>query len=82
LSGREDIELPRLRRELFRARIFAAHSAFAPRQNVDAVEAIAHACLGDLLQALPHRTIARLVQVTIDRAMQKYGAEWIASTTV
>src|SRR5688572_32731604 len=48
--------------------------AFAPQQDVDAVEAIAHARLGDLLHALPHRPIvARLVQVTIDRAMQKYS---------
>src|SRR5688572_24530708 len=47
--------------------------AFTPQQDVNAREAIAHARLGDLLHPLPHRPIvARLVQVTIDRAMQKY----------
>src|SRR6185295_8193404 len=48
--------------------------AFAPQQDVDAVEAVAHPRLRDLFHALSHRVIvARLVQVTIDRAMQKYG---------
>src|SRR6185503_1095301 len=46
--------------------------AFTPQQDVDAVEAVAYPRLGDLFDALPHRAIvARLVQVTIDRAMQK-----------
>jgi hypothetical protein len=41
---------------------------------VDAVEAVAYPRLRNLFHALSHRAIvARLVQVTIDRAMQKYG---------
>src|SRR5690349_2741780 len=47
--------------------------AFAPQQDMNAREAIANARLGDLFHPLPHRPIvARLVQVTIDRAVQKY----------
>src|SRR5688500_18092902 len=41
---------------------------------MNAREAIAHARLGNLFHPLPHRPIvAWLVQVTIDRALQKYG---------
>src|SRR5215213_576382 len=48
--------------------------AFAPQQDMNARKAVAHARFGDLFQALPHRAIvARLVQVAIDRAVQKYG---------
>src|ERR1044072_6109899 len=48
--------------------------AFAPQQDMDAREAIAHARLGDLLHPLsPRPIVARRVQVTIDRPLQKYG---------
>src|SRR5689334_20792513 len=48
--------------------------AFAPQQDVDAVEAITHPRLRDLFHALSHRAIvARPTQVAIDRALQKYG---------
>src|SRR5262249_36552318 len=48
--------------------------AFAPQQDVDARKTVAHPRLGDLFHPLSHRPIVtRLVHITIDAAMQKYG---------